>query len=220
MWFVKMIKTHKEIRPSAHRRPADYRQWTDEQLLAGYRQQGDSRYFGELVRRYERELYSYLYRFLGDASMAEDTFQATFLQVHLKHDQFTEGRRVRPWLYAIATNKAIDAQRRNRRHRLVSLDRGGQNEHSDLGTLVDMVVHRDPGPAARLEQYEARQWVQESICQLPESLRAVVNLVYFQGMKYREAADTLSVPVGTVKSRMHSAISRLYDAWTEGNPAE
>ncbi len=220
MWFVNMIKTHKEIRPSTNRTPADHRAWTDEQLLAGYQEHGDSRFFSELVRRYERELYSYLYRFLGDASMAEDTFQATFLQVHLKHDQFTEGRKVRPWLYAIATHKAIDAQRRNRRHRVISLDRTGQNDNNDLGTLLDLVVQREPGPAARLEQYEARQWVQQSICRLPESLRAVVNLVYFQGLKYREVADTLSVPVGTVKSRMHSAISRLYDAWTDDNPLE
>ena len=82
--------------------------------------------FAELVRRYERELYSYLRRYLGDAEMAEDAFQAAFLQVHLKCQQFEAGRSVRPWLYTIATNQAIDAQRRSRRHRMVSLDRSGR----------------------------------------------------------------------------------------------
>src|SRR6187399_1825973 len=96
---------------------------SDEELLVAYRDRGDRRAFAELVRRYERELYSYLRRYLGDAGMAEDTFQATFLQVHLKCDQFEEGRKFRPWLYTIATNQAIDARRRAKRHRMVSLDR-------------------------------------------------------------------------------------------------
>src|SRR6267142_4677247 len=88
---------------------------SDEELLVGYREKGDANLFSELVHRYERELFSYLRRYLGDANMAEDAFQATFLQVHLKAHQFEEGRKVRPWLYTIATNQAIDAQRRNKR---------------------------------------------------------------------------------------------------------
>src|SRR5436190_3601432 len=104
---------------------------SDEELLLGYRETGDPKLFSELVRRYERELYSYLRRYLGDAGMAEDAFQATFLQVHLKCDQFEEGRKFRPWLYTIATNQAIDAQRRNKRHRSVSLDRTTKQDDGD-----------------------------------------------------------------------------------------
>lgn len=96
--------------------------WTDEQVLIRYRNSGDERLFSNLVGRYERELYSYLRRYLGNAEHAEDAFQATFLQLHLKCDQFQEGRRLRPWLYMIATNKAIDLQRRNKRHQILSLN--------------------------------------------------------------------------------------------------
>src|SRR6186713_2226890 len=96
---------------------------TDEELVEIYRDRGERGAFDELVRRYERELYSYLRRFLGDAAAAEDAFQATFLQVHLKCDKFESDRKVRPWLYTIATNQAIDLQRRGKRHRMVSLDR-------------------------------------------------------------------------------------------------
>src|SRR6187399_215843 len=101
---------------------------SDEELLLGYRESSEASLFQELVRRYERELYSYLRRYLGDAEMAEDAFQAAFLQVHLKCQQYEPGRAVRPWLYTIATNQAIDAQRRNRRHRMVSLDRTGAKD--------------------------------------------------------------------------------------------
>src|SRR4249920_1711866 len=112
----------------------------DEVLLDRYRNQADREAFAELVHRYERELFSYLRRYLGDASMAEDAFQATFLQVHLKCEQFEEGRKVRPWLYTVATNQAIDLQRRNKRHRNVSLDRTNKpNSGDDLGSLMDLL---------------------------------------------------------------------------------
>lgn len=97
---------------------------SDESLVASYRLSGDRQVFELLVKRYEREIFTFLKRFLADAQLAEDVFQATFLSVHLRIDQFDEGRKFRPWLYAIAANKAIDAQRRNKRHRLRSLDAG------------------------------------------------------------------------------------------------
>src|ERR1700680_58006 len=80
---------------------------SDEELLSAYRQQHDRSAFDELVHRYERELYSYLRRYLGDAGMAEDAFQSTFLQIHLKCDQFEEGRRFRPWLYTRSEERRV-----------------------------------------------------------------------------------------------------------------
>ena len=191
----------------------DVAQSTDEELLLGYRQSGDRDLFAQLVHRYERELYSYLCRYLGDAEMAADAFQTTFLQVHLKCDQFHQDRAFRPWLYAIATNQAIDLQRRNKRHRMLSLDRVGANDGDDLNRLVDLLESGEAGPPARLNESERRQWVRRALDTLPDQLRGVVVLVYFQGLKYREAADVLSVPVGTVKSRLHSAILKLNQAW-------
>ena len=123
---------------------------TDEELLLGYRDSSDPDLFSELVHRYERELYSYLRRYLGDAEMAEDAFQAAFLQVHLKCQQYEPGRAFRPWLYTIATNQAIDAQRRSRRHRMVSLDRAGPTEGEDVGKLLDLLTSKEPTPTAQL----------------------------------------------------------------------
>lgn len=192
---------------------------SDEELLLAYRDQADRDAFDQLVHRYERELYSYLRRYLGDASMAEDTFQATFLQVHLKCDQFEEGRKFRPWLYTIATNQAIDAQRRNKRHKSVSLDRNTKPEGSDdVGTLMDLLASNEPAPEHRMEVTHERDWVRGAVESLPEGLRQAINLVYYQGMKYREAAEILDIPVGTVKSRLHSAILKLNEAWLESHP--
>src|SRR4029077_8855999 len=122
---------------------------TDEELLARYCQGGDRHAFASLVHRYERELYSYLRRYLGDAAMAEDAFQATFLQVHLKCDQFEEGRKFRPWLYTIATNQAIDARRRAKRHRMVSLDRATMGDDGDdTGKMLDLLTSDELDPSA------------------------------------------------------------------------
>lgn len=191
---------------------------TDEELLAAYRSTGDRQAFAELVHRYERELYSYLRRFLADPTQAEDAFQATFLQVHLKCEQFEAGRRVKPWLYTIATNQAIDLQRRSRRHKLVSLDQRSHQGGDDVGALLDLVQSREEAPSASLDDEEKRGWVQAAVEALPENLRAAVALIYFQGLKYREAAEALGVPVGTVKSRLHAAILKLNQAWNTAHP--
>jgi RNA polymerase sigma-70 factor, ECF subfamily len=191
---------------------------SDEQLLLVYRDSGDRDVFAELVHRYERELYSYLRRYLGDAEMAEDAFQAAFLQVHLKCGQFEEGRSFRPWLYTIAINQAIDAQRRSRRHRMVSLDRTSGAGGEEVGKLLDLLVSTEPSPTLQIGKDERRDWLQASVQRLPETLRDVLQLVYFQDMKYREAAEALNIPVGTVKSRVHAAVLKLTEAWKQAYP--
>ncbi len=184
--------------------------WTDEQLLLEYRSRGDRRAFDHLVHRYEKELFGYLRNYLGDAEMAEDVFQQTFLQVHLKCEKFEPGRRVRPWLYTVATNQAIDFQRRNRRHRAVSLDRAiGGDSGDETGSLIDLLDSENVSPAEEVTAIEQHEQVRQAVDELPEQTKQVVMLVYFQGLKYREAAEVLDIPVGTVKSRLHTAIQKL-----------
>jgi RNA polymerase sigma-70 factor (ECF subfamily) len=188
---------------------------TDEELLLRYRSRGDRRAFDVLVHRYEKELFGYLRHYLGNAEMAEDVFQQTFLQVHLKCKQFEPGRRVRPWLYTVATNQAIDYQRRNRRHRMASLDRSSRNNtEEETGSLAALLDSPEPNPPQRAESAEQYAQVRQAVDDLPEQTKQVVLLVYFQGLKYREAAEALSIPVGTVKSRLHAAIHKLSETLT------
>ena len=189
----------------------DLGQLSDEELMGRYREESRAELFTELVHRYERELYRYLARYLGDPTLAEDVFQNTFLQVHLKRGLFEEGRPFRPWLYAIATHQAVDALRKVGRHPTVSLDqRVGSGSHdSDAGNLIDLLVSEETGPLSRMQESERQQWVRESIARLPEALRQTLILAYHQDLKYREIADILKIPVGTVKSRMHAALEKL-----------
>ncbi|NCY02251.1 MAG: sigma-70 family RNA polymerase sigma factor [Planctomycetia bacterium] len=186
---------------------------SDEELIRRSCAGDDAAAFESLVHRYERGLFGYLRRYLGSAEMAEDVFQLTFLQVHLKREGFEPGRRFRPWLYAIATHQAIDAQRRDRRHRrMVSLEEP-LGHASDAGTLRQLIAARGgSGPETRDDQ-AVTEWLRTAVDTLPAAQKAVLTLVYHGGLRYREVATALGVPVGTVKSRLHAAIRRLTRSW-------
>ncbi len=186
---------------------------SDEDLLTRFRK-GEKEAFGVLLRRYERELYGYLHRYLGNSVLAEDVFQNTFLQVFLKSGQYEAGRPVRPWLYTIATHQAIDALRRNGRHQAVSLERvRDESSGQEVKGLIEMLQSSEPGPLEQLSAEERQQRVRASVDQLPDAYRQVVVLAYYQGMKYRDIAEILDIPVGTVKSRLHAALMKLQEAW-------
>ena len=188
---------------------------TDEDLLAFFRK-GQTEAFGVLVARYERELYGYLRRCLGDANLADDVFQNTFLQVYTKIGQYQAGRPVRPWLYTIATHQAIDALRRNSRHQAVSLEQRREDAgDGEVRTLLETLEGRGPGPLELAGEGERRERVRASVDRLPDFLRQVLLLAYYQGLKYRDVADALGIPVGTVKSRLHAALLKLQEAWSE-----
>jgi RNA polymerase sigma-70 factor (ECF subfamily) len=186
---------------------------SDEWLMRGYLD-GHETCLAMLIRRYERELFSYLRRLTTDATLAEDVFQNTFLQVHVKRHLYEAGRPFRPWLYTIATHQAIDALRRNRRHQRPSLDTEHEAGRYDASsTLLDLVSGEESDPHADAERSERRELVRAAVDGLAEHLRVVVVLSYYQGLKYKDIADILDIPVGTVKSRLHTAVRRLADEW-------
>ena len=209
------MTTETSLRPASHDHRAEI--LDDEALIAEYRETGERSVYEVLVKRYEREIYSYLRRYIGNAELAEDAFQGTFLQVHLKCHQFDSSRRFRPWLYAIATNQAIDIQRRNKRHRMVSLDRSSSDHEQRSGSWSEKIIGPAPDPLAAASNEERGRWVHEAVASLGEPMQQVIHLVYYQGLKYREAADALGIPVGTVKSRLHAAVQRLGLLWDDSH---
>lgn len=184
---------------------------SDEYLLAQVRA-GEDHYLEDLIRRYERELYGYLRRYLGRDDLAEEVFQATFVQVFRKIGQYEPGRPARPWLYAIATNQAIDAMRRRARRPDRATDPTAGlpvASDDDARPFLDLLPADGPGPAEKLETDELRRQVRDAVDQLPEMFRRVVLLAYFQGMRLQDVGEVLEIPVGTVKSRMHAAVAKL-----------
>jgi len=180
---------------------------SDEDLFPQYRDRDEPEAFDSLVHRCERELSGYLRRYLGNAALAEDVFQTTFVQLHRNRKQFVQGRKLSPWLYSIATHLAIDALRKAGREHAVSLDHNAEDAE---GTgLAQRVLAEIRTPVTEREDKELRAAARRAVSELPEHLRSVVALVFFKELKYHEAAEILRIPLGTVKSRLDAAPAHL-----------
>jgi RNA polymerase sigma-70 factor (ECF subfamily) len=185
---------------------------TDEELLAAYRA-GDHHSFASLVERYQRELFHFLVRFLGDRAAAEDIFQETFLQVHQSADQFDPQRRFRPWLFTIAANKARDLMRSQARRPTTPLQATINANDDDSGQFIDLMQSGDPMPGEAMEREELQKVVQTTVEAMPEHLREILLLSYFHQFPYKEISDILQIPLGTVKSRLHAAVAYFAERW-------
>src|SRR5258705_6038394 len=129
---------------------------TDEQLLDSYRQ-GNKPSFERLVARYQRELFHFLVRFLGDRAAAEDVFQEAFLQVHQSADQFDPTRRFRPWLFTIAANKARDLIRSQARRPTNPLQASINPGDDESGEFLDLMSSVENLPDEPMQKAELQQ---------------------------------------------------------------
>ncbi len=185
---------------------------SDTQLLVRHIE-GDPTAFETLVERYRRELFNFLARFTGDRALAEDIFQEAFLQVHMSSGSFDTSRRLKPWLFTIAANKARDALRKRSRKQAAPLDATVAGSENDRTSYADLLPADIPAPDESLLNLETRRGVQSIVEQMPETLRAVLMLSYFNGFAYKEIADILGIPLGTVKSRLHAAVKHFAKKW-------
>jgi RNA polymerase sigma-70 factor (ECF subfamily) len=185
---------------------------TDEELLSAYRH-GERASFSALVERYQRELFHFLVRFLGDRAAAEDIFQETFLQVHQSADQFDPQRRFRPWLFTIAANKARDLMRSQARRPTNPLQATISPNDDEGGQFIDLMEASEPMPGEAMEREELQKVVQATIETMPEHLREILLLSYFHQFPYKEISDILGIPLGTVKSRLHAAVAHFAERW-------
>ncbi len=164
-------------------------------------QQGDRNAFGELVRRYHREVVNLVYRMCGDVQLAEDAAQEAFVRAWLHLDSYRPLTALRNWLYRIAVNAALDMLRR---------------ERSTGEDIQSLALHdRQPGPETLLVQKERAALVQAAILSLTPTSRTVLVLREYGELSYQEIANILDVPMGTVMSRLNYARNRLRELLAE-----
>ncbi len=186
----------------------------DEQLLQEYLE-GKVASFELLVRRHTQELFQFVLRFTGDSVAAEDVVQETFLQVHHSGAQFDPTRRFKPWLFTIAANKARDYLRRVSRRREVPFEAqvGGEKEIGQR--FIDLLSGSDVLPQEDLLLDEKRRMVKGIMEAMPEKLAEVLILAYYHRFPYKDIAEVIGVPLGTVKSRLHAAIVHFGQRYRE-----
>jgi RNA polymerase sigma-70 factor, ECF subfamily len=173
---------------------------SDEELVERF-QNGDASAFDILVRRWERKLQGAIYRLVGPGDDVRDLSQETLLKAYRGLGTFKKEARFSSWLYQIALNVCRDRMRRTRGKSYVSFD-----ELSEVGEAAG-----DAGPSA-LELIEARdlsRQVAAAVAALPEEQREVVVLKEYQGLTFLEIAETLDVPLSTVKTRLYRGLGQL-----------
>lgn len=168
---------------------------TDGDLIARVGE-GDSGAFEVLYRRYSRPVFALALRRLGDRGRAEDAVQETFASVWRSAGSYRQERGPgAPWLYAVARNAIVDRRRAF---------------GDPVAEPVDE-ASKDPGPLERAESSWTAWRVHRALAELPEHERQLIELAYWGGLSQSEIAEFLNVPLGTVKTRTRSALSRLAD---------
>jgi RNA polymerase sigma-70 factor (ECF subfamily) len=181
---------------------------TNEQWLVSDAQQGDLDAFNQLVLKYQDILYNHARWLVRDAGLAADLTQDAFIIAYRRLDGFRGGS-FRAWLLRILNNTCIDELRRQKRRptlRLEPADADGDEFESPT-----WIAGRSPSVEAQVEQLELRRTLHNAVQSLPVEFREAVLLIDVLEFDYREAAQTMGVPLGTVKSRVARARRRLQE---------
>ena len=186
---------------------------TDEQDLLRRYVAGDKEAFQELVNRYKDQLYAFLRRFLNQQQLVEEAFQETFLQLYRSRKTFEKDRPLRPWLFTIAANKARDALRKQQRQETVSISAMAEPTDLSIDDVMNSLKSYEITPYDEAAKTEQAEKVRQIIGEMPANLREILLLAYFEQFSYKQMADMLSIPIGTVKSRLHTAIVFFTKKW-------
>ncbi len=171
--------------------------------------------FQELVHQYKDSVYAFLRTRLDDPDLVDDVFQETFLQLYLSRGLFDPSQSLHPWLFTIAANKAKDALRHRRRTHCVHLGSASDREYEkdSLEDVLDTLDCDEHLPCDDLIQDETAAAVRRTIARMPAKLREILLLAYYQKLSYARIAGMLRIPLGTVKSRLHTAVYRFAEDW-------
>jgi RNA polymerase sigma-70 factor (ECF subfamily) len=184
----------------------------DVQLLERYAA-GEEGAFQEIVSQYKDSLYAFLRRYLKRPDLVDDVFQETFMQLYVSRDTFDLSKPLRPWLFTIAANKAKDALRRLQRIDATSLGSMFDSDEHSIDDVLNTLDHDEHMPYDDLIKDETAAEVKRVIAKMPAKLREVLILAYFHKFSYAEIAGIVGIPVGTVKSRLHTAVGRFAEDW-------
>lgn len=175
---------------------------SDEQAMWRVQMDDDPEAFALLVERWETPIQNLCTRMLGDAHRGEDLAQETFTRIFARRKDYEARAKFSTFLWRVALNLCYDELRKRERRRELSLD-------GDLDLSAEENASEAPSPDATLARQESAQRVRDALMSIPESYRSVLVLRHYEDLKFREIADVLGIPEGTVKSRMAEGLTQL-----------
>jgi RNA polymerase sigma-70 factor (ECF subfamily) len=170
---------------------------------------GSERAYRELLARYERPVFSLIFRMVRDRETAEDLSQETFIKVLNNLDRYSPEFKFSSWLFKIANNLTIDHLRR-RRVDTISIEGAPDAVTSESAKATSIaVVSADESPLAELESRELGSAIEQAIGKLRPEYRACIMLRHVEDKSYEEIAEIVKLPLGTVKTYIHRARHEL-----------
>lgn len=182
----------------------------DEAKLIEMAQQGDLTAFNRLVMEYQTLVYNIALRTLGDPAGAEDAAQEAFISAYKAIKKFRGGS-FRAWLARIVKNACYDELRRQKRRPQTPLEELNPLDEPEEVDSAGTLITDEVGPEEAADRSALRQAIEECLQGLPLEFRMVAVLVDVQGYNYKEAAESVGSPLGTVKSRLARARSQLQE---------
>lgn len=176
---------------------------TDPELLTAFKN-GDTEALGALMERHKAALYGYLLRLTRSEAAAGDIFQEVFLKLVKNPAVYGEREKFKAWLFTVARNAAMDHFRREDSRGEVPLEGSG-----DKAGPADFAVSPEPGPAEAAENRALGEKIAAALERLSPDQREVFYLRHYSGLSFREIAELLSLPIGTVLARMSRAAALL-----------
>jgi RNA polymerase sigma-70 factor (ECF subfamily) len=179
---------------------------TDEQAMWRVQTQDDAEAFAQLVERWEGPIRDLCIRMLGDVHRGQDVAQEAFARVYSRRKVYQPTARFSTWLWRIALNLCYDELRRVKRRAETSLD---VDPGDDFGVVNELMDSEAVTPDGALLAQEAGDQVRQALQRLDEIYRSVLVLRHYENLKFREIAEVLGIPEGTVKSRMSEALAQM-----------
>lgn len=189
----------------------DITQATDQQVVLWARDGYESA-FRELIRRYQRPVFSLIYRMVRDRELAEDLSQETFVKVLNAIDRYNPQYKFSSWIFKIANNAAIDHLRKKE---LDTLSIEGSPDATTQERMAATALQIGDAGESPLDELEARELgsaIEQAISRLRPEYRSCILMRHVEGRPYEEIAEMLGLPLGTVKTYIHRARAELKEA--------
>ncbi len=174
----------------------------NDKLLIDRCKRGERDAFDTLVRTYEKRVYNLAYRLSGNYDEAQDIVVESFIRVFQALKMFRGDANFSTWLFRIVTNVYLDRRKRTRNKQHLSLE---EYIELDENSVSRQVEDQGPTPDVIAEANERTDLLQQAIASLPDYQRTMIVLYHTEGLAYDEIAEVLSLPIGTVKSRLNRA---------------
>jgi RNA polymerase sigma-70 factor (ECF subfamily) len=183
---------------------------TDQELIELIRRDRDQQAMAALYDRYARSVYSLALYVLREQKAAEDVTQDVFLTFWQRPSTYVDERGAfGPWILRVTRNRAIDLIRRRSREKFTD------DDDDQATSFVERIVDPDPEPGEIVWSQTLARRVRVAVAELNDAQRQVIELAYFRGMTQSEMADHLGIPLGTIKTRVRTALRRLSEIMAE-----